>query len=320
MASGAPINNGPEFALIPLSVMRDPHLLPAAKLLFARLKLFAGKDGICHPSHETLAGEIAVKPRQIRNLLGQLRQYGYVDWKRTKRDTCNYVIQERHSSAAESGNAVPHRVALQCLQKDVSLKEGNSSSSGISSSSEPRKKKEKRMISFQYQIDDDEAARKRAPKRPFLENPIDEFRARMDERHGGTVDAVAILESIMQQLPNADAFKAFLQFEEKMTTKPNALRNPAGYYRDLVPKFIARNTTASQIEYRDYRRSLDAEAAKPEEPAPLCTLGLCSGNGERHDPKGLIYACECEAGQRKSPRELKCFEEFNAALERQGAA
>jgi hypothetical protein len=141
--------------------------------------------------------------------------------------------------------------------------------------------------------------------------------ARLNERHYG-IDAAAILESVLTQLPaGIDAFKAFLDFDAKTTTKPAAIKNPGGYYRDLVPKFRERNLTASQIDYRNFQRELEA---KEPEPAPSCPLGLCSGNGERFSESGSISACECEAGRRKTPKELKFFEDFNAAIARQGVA
>jgi hypothetical protein len=125
-----------------MTVLRDVRLLPAAKLLYGRLVLFLGKAGIHQPSHERLALEIGVKPRQVRNLLAQLRECGYMDWCRTQRGTCRYRILERQYSASQecferqsgavpTGNGVPFPPALQCLHKEVLkevFKEGTSSS------------------------------------------------------------------------------------------------------------------------------------------------------------------------------------------------
>jgi hypothetical protein len=129
------------FVQIPCPLLRDPHLLPAAKLLYGRLKLHAGKNGICNPSHGRLAKEISVSEKHIRNLLTQLRKNGYIDWRRTKRDTCRYVIfernwssthdhqernwssgqehEERNCGSAKNGTGVPRRTELEFRQKEA---------------------------------------------------------------------------------------------------------------------------------------------------------------------------------------------------------
>ncbi|MGH9771039.1 MAG: helix-turn-helix domain-containing protein [Candidatus Acidiferrales bacterium] len=79
--------SAPDYARIPLGLMRHPQISPAAKLLYARLLLYAGKDGrgCCNPSHKTLAAEIAATDRHVRRLLDELSGYGLVEWKRTRK-------------------------------------------------------------------------------------------------------------------------------------------------------------------------------------------------------------------------------------------
>jgi hypothetical protein len=124
---------GPEFIKVPMTVLRDAKLAPAAKLLYGRLVLFLGKAGIHQPSHERLALEIGIKPRQVRYLLAQLRKCGYIDSRRTQRGTCRYRIlerrntavqdiqeegQERQFSAGENGDISPEGAAIYRLHKD----------------------------------------------------------------------------------------------------------------------------------------------------------------------------------------------------------
>jgi len=45
--------------VIYLEITRDPNLSHAAKLLYGRLCLFAGKNGMCNPSHERWLGRSA---------------------------------------------------------------------------------------------------------------------------------------------------------------------------------------------------------------------------------------------------------------------
>ncbi|MFL6352274.1 MAG: helix-turn-helix domain-containing protein [Bryobacteraceae bacterium] len=44
----------------------------SAKLLYARLTRYAGKDGKCYPSQPSLANELGVSERHVRNLLDEL--------------------------------------------------------------------------------------------------------------------------------------------------------------------------------------------------------------------------------------------------------
>src|SRR5581483_11938359 len=129
---------GPDFIKIPLASLRDLRLSPGAKLLEGRIACYIGRnpDGVCWASQETLAEDLGIKPRQVRNLLSELRESGRLEWKRTKRGTCRYRIlerqytadhevdnaQERQLIAAKNGNILPVAPAINCLQKEV-LKE-----------------------------------------------------------------------------------------------------------------------------------------------------------------------------------------------------
>src|SRR5207253_2524222 len=63
---------GDLFVLLPMEVLHDPTISHAAKLTYARLGFYAGRDGRCNPSHETLAAEVCLKSRQVRTVLNEL--------------------------------------------------------------------------------------------------------------------------------------------------------------------------------------------------------------------------------------------------------
>ena len=63
----------PDYIAIPYAIFTDRDLSHGAKLLFGRLKLYAGKDGKAFPTHETLARELCVSDRQVRTLLTELK-------------------------------------------------------------------------------------------------------------------------------------------------------------------------------------------------------------------------------------------------------
>ena len=68
-------------SFIPNCLMKYPHLSPSAKLLWARLAQYAGKNGYCYPSVETLADELGISKQQIIRLLKELetKQFIYRD-------------------------------------------------------------------------------------------------------------------------------------------------------------------------------------------------------------------------------------------------
>ena len=53
-------------AMIPSAVLRNPDLSPSAKLVFARLAQFAGRQGKAWPSDQTLGREVGLGDRQAR--------------------------------------------------------------------------------------------------------------------------------------------------------------------------------------------------------------------------------------------------------------
>jgi len=112
--------------VIYLEITRDPNLSHAAKLLYGRLCLFAGKNGMCNPSHETLAREVCLSVRRVLVVLAELRAYGLVTWKRT-RSSCVYTV--RRSRYAENGvSDMPKTTTLdtpKTAHKKMSLKRGS---------------------------------------------------------------------------------------------------------------------------------------------------------------------------------------------------
>jgi uncharacterized phage protein (TIGR02220 family) len=65
-------------AFIPNAIMEHPGLTSSAKLLWARLALFAGEKGYCWPSQETLADSIGVSVRTVRTILRELVEQGFI--------------------------------------------------------------------------------------------------------------------------------------------------------------------------------------------------------------------------------------------------
>jgi Helix-turn-helix domain len=65
-------------AMIPSAVLRNPDLSPSAKLVFARLTQFAGRQGKAWPSDQTLGQEVGLGYRQARRCVAELERYGLI--------------------------------------------------------------------------------------------------------------------------------------------------------------------------------------------------------------------------------------------------
>jgi hypothetical protein len=66
-------------SFIPNWLLRRSEVSPGAKLCYARLAQFAGKDGDCFPSQATLAIEIGAGERQIRRYITELEEQQLID-------------------------------------------------------------------------------------------------------------------------------------------------------------------------------------------------------------------------------------------------
>ena len=79
-------------SVIPNGLMAYPGLSSSAKLLWARLAQYAGKDGRAYPSVATLAADLGLKKRQIQNLLAELRREGFIESSRGSGTNSYYFL------------------------------------------------------------------------------------------------------------------------------------------------------------------------------------------------------------------------------------
>lgn len=89
---------------IPYALFADHATSHAAKLTYGRLRLYAGTNGKCSPTHEILAKEIGICTRQLRTVLAELRDAGWIGWQRTRDASVYSVHVERQTRGAASGS------------------------------------------------------------------------------------------------------------------------------------------------------------------------------------------------------------------------
>jgi hypothetical protein len=66
-------------AMIPNWLLCRPEVSAGAKLAYARLCQFSGRDGLCFPRQTTLAAELGVSDRAVRNYLRELEEFQLVE-------------------------------------------------------------------------------------------------------------------------------------------------------------------------------------------------------------------------------------------------
>ena len=66
------------FAAFPYVVLTDVRLSPGARVAYGILLKYGWQEGACFPGQKTLARDIGVKERQVRNYLTELVDNQYV--------------------------------------------------------------------------------------------------------------------------------------------------------------------------------------------------------------------------------------------------
>jgi hypothetical protein len=159
--------------------------------------------------------------------------------------------------------------------------------------------------------------RKEASTKNSLLDPEAEFRNRLKARHGDLVDAAAVAHCVLRDLRwDFKQLESFLDFEAKQTTDPQRLRNPPGHYRRVVQEFrqacTSRRDYSSKQEQLMLEARLKGEQPRDAKPRPPCPLSRCDGTGEYWNEQGFVEACDCEHGQKLSPKVIEVFRQLNA--------
>ena len=116
-----------------------------------------------------------------------------------------------------------------------------------------------------------------------------------------------------QEMTNNDrqALKEFVAFDDAHTGAPGRLKNPGGYYRDLVKRFRAARVARIEAEHRESLRVIERSLGAQElEERPICELGLCNGGGELRE-NGKYRPCDCAAGGQLSLKVREMMEALN---------
>jgi len=126
-------------SFIPNSLMSYPGLTPTAKLLWARLAQYAGKDGGCFPSQARLSRDLGISDRHVRNVLAELVKEGFLEkvappfQEQIQGKTCKYFFLYHPVFNPNCESQVPEILDRNCS----SAHERNSGSGGYGTTVPP---------------------------------------------------------------------------------------------------------------------------------------------------------------------------------------
>lgn len=96
-------------AMVPNWVLCREELSEGAKLCYARLLQFAGKDGLAYPSHATLARELGTSRRSIIRWIAELVEHELIESKQLGKKRTNRYFFLVHLWQSEGNSPVPEQ-------------------------------------------------------------------------------------------------------------------------------------------------------------------------------------------------------------------
>jgi Helix-turn-helix domain len=331
---------------IPEGVSRYRAISMGAKMVYGRLCRYAGEGGNAHPSIEALAFEVGLGETQAREYLRELERARFITSEtRTDdegRQTSNqyfFLWHEAFEGSLGEARKKPGagvrktepptpRISEPWRVRKTEPEENHHQESHRKESQEkPRQDPGKQTVALAPQHlqgpeetpkpiplkADDENPKAPSAKRTAFDDPRQEFRARVSERHP-EADPEYVLDCLSRELSGKNlSLKDFLDFDSRCTTNPDAVKNPAGYYLGLARRLNAQLEAAAFDERRMLNDRMNAFLAVPD---PFRTSGpkcpVCHGP----EGKGVVLSDD-----RKSFEPCTCATtEFAAELRAKEAA
>jgi len=305
-------------SFIPEAIVRYRGLSPGAKLTYGRLARYAGENGSCYPSIPAVATEIGLSATQARKYVHELRDRRFITVEPRPGTSGLFTFLWHEAFGGEIGKkrkipplrktrplplqkteppplwkTVDEENHHQESQKKESQKPGEDSVEQIvGTTPQSVQLPKEKPKTFPLNADDKTPT---SSRRLPLDNPEEEFKARISERHPFTeVQPEYVLKLVNEELCKCglklDA--AFLEFEARLTTNPAALISPVGHYRRAVLKY---NNLREAAVIENWRTP--GPLVKPEKPSgtkcPHCFGEPGSGICLAEDGKGFVACPIC---------------------------
>jgi hypothetical protein len=286
-------------------------LPPRLVMLYGRIVYHAGEDGLCYPTHKTLAKEIGLTSRRSRqyvlHLLKELRRLRLIEWKRGRYSNGYRVLTPdvsflRHQMSSKSDIS---DVSKNRHRKESSSKEAfkrtprakpprkAAAPPRTSAVETPNTKTQEAKTS-----DDDEP---KAQPQPLTLSSAEEFRAHLRHHHGPLFDVEGCLVSVQRQLQKRGlAMSAFLAYYAERTTSPSKVTSVRAYCTQLAKDMVAEAAANLRASSDEILRK--AAAAAPPEP-PRNDKGRCAPcDGVGKLANGAYCTCALGRGLEKLER------------------
>jgi hypothetical protein len=96
------------FAAVPYEVLLDTRLDVEARLAYAILLRYAWQEGSCFPGQQRMALDMGISTRHLRRALTELRNVGYISWKKLLPGGTNtYTIHDVGSKLSTMAKRTP---------------------------------------------------------------------------------------------------------------------------------------------------------------------------------------------------------------------
>jgi hypothetical protein len=268
-----------DFVPVPYSVFTDSKLSPTEKLLIGRLKLYAGKDGRCYPSHHTLAREFGMSRRGMQKCLDSLREKGRIDWTENPGKSNAYTLLVGANSSShpglpdvnpdsqEGGTPVRRGCEPQFAQKEVVKEDLKESSIDESASSSEKQTETPPWYASDLEELGDRLRASRASSRT----------AQFDGSQEKAVTATPppdrkILGQILAEFLDASDFQEWLSDTETRELGAKAKSNGWALYLTDAKNWCEANRSkreAAQRERREEETRREARKRAMETPVPV---------------------------------------------------
>jgi hypothetical protein len=277
----SPSTPGPEFAKLHLSILRQSALSFGAKCLYARLVTFAGRNGVCNPSDATLAGELGISDRRVRELRVELRDWNLVSWRRTQKansyrlnppEQCR--LPDRKESSGQTGVIHPIRAEEKFpsdrknpSDKKMSLKIGLPKDV-------PSKEEEDHDLSPQNRKQRDSAATQLLRRYPNLRNVLRQHLQETDPTLPSEDKVVRIIQST-NHAPEAEIIRALGDLKERGYGAEH-IRTYA-YFETALPDYFQRKREREEAAHPCGHHEWEERNLAREELAPLAGSSAAAG-------------------------------------------
>jgi hypothetical protein len=278
-----------------------------AKLLWARLAKYLGKEGGCYPSMATLAAALGMSAAQCRRYVAELVGHGLlrVIHRRDERgdpDSNAYELlwqpmlkakevlpnmQVPYSQICKDGTpendrrGTPesdHQRGSSSREKLIGSSEESPRTLSIPSASVEKAEGEPTGKNDSLFADDD--------SRPKTESEREAYLLKLLQARHPKADALKIVIFVADELrKRGGCLRDFLELDARETTNPSALTNPTGHYRKLA-------RSVGPVRHRP----AEGEPTGPVEPLPVAEADRCAHCGLRKG-KGIViidgHAAHC---------------------------